>query len=170
MATHRAALTAPSEKRIETRPALGHRPHRPAPRTAPLRRERGVALVEFAFVALLLTGIIFTTIDYGRFAQLQNRLSNAAREGSAHAQLQPCDADGITQRVRGQDESLGDVLVTVTYRDGSGTGASSACDADPGKRVIVEVSAQLTMFSPLAAAAVGEDVTVTRRAEAVIQG
>lgn len=135
--------------------------------------ERGAALVEFAVIALLLAGIIFTTIDYGRFAQLQNRMSNAAREGAAYGQLQPCDTDGIEDRAGGQDEELVEVdgySVDITYQDDSPAEASGDCDHGPGDRVIVEVRARITMHSPFAAAFVGEDVDLSRTTEAVIQG
>ncbi len=167
--TDRAERRPRASRVAPARPVHPHAPgmhRRPGP-------ERGAALVEFAFIALMLSTLIFTTIDYGRFAQLQNRLSNAAREGSAYAQLQPCDTDGIKDRVGGQDPELTKVQgydVDVTYRDDSDSDPSDACDQSPGDRVIVEVTAQVAMISPFAAAIVGDDPAVTRRVEAVIQG
>jgi Flp pilus assembly protein TadG len=57
------------------------------------RDERGAAMVEFAFVAVILFTLVFGIIDFGRAIFLYNNLTNAAREGARFAAVQfpnPC--------------------------------------------------------------------------------
>lgn len=148
-------------------------------------------MVEFAFIVLLLTTIIFTTLGYGRFAQYQNRLSNAAREGAAVARLNPysvnrgCQAgNNVEDRADRQDTGLSGngrapgYTVKVAKRSGDGSltsykgcgAANPAVTISPGDRIVVTVTRDIDMHSPAAAAVVGNTATITRQVETVVQG
>ncbi len=182
--TSRTARTGRTARR--RRPALAHR-HGGAARAARRVGQRGAALVELAFVGLLLAAIIFSTIDFGRVAQYQNRMSNAAREGAASARLRPTSVDSgcngrlnVEDRAAGQDLELSEVDgfdvtiakvvgdTTVPYH-GCGT-PSGGVTLEPGDRIEVTVTADVAMFSPFTHAITGRTITLRRSVEAVVQG
>ena len=76
-------------------------------RRHPRTRRRGVAAVEFALVALLfLVPLLIGVWEVGRLVQVQQIVSNAAREGARLA------AQGYTVK--------GDGTITQIYKDSSG--------------------------------------------------
>ena len=61
--------------------------------TAPSRRRRGQALVEFSLVAPIFFFLIFGIIDFGRYVYYVQVLNNGAREGARYATLWPTPSD-----------------------------------------------------------------------------
>src|SRR3954451_4844402 len=157
--------------------------------TARRGREGGVVLIELALLLPVLTTLIFTSLDYGRLGQYQNRLSNSAREGASIATFSPlsvntgCHGDrNVTDRVKGQDSKIATnpgFSITVAKKDVS-TGALTAytgCDSatngvviSPGDRIVVTVKATVKMTSPLTIKVLGSITTLTRSVEVVVQG
>lgn len=140
---------------------------------------------------MLLATIIFATLDYGRVAKVQNQLSNAAREGASVAELNPTWVDrgcqsgtNVLDRTDRQDPGLSGggtapgYTVTVAKRldDGSlqpytGCGtASSGVTLSPGDRVVVTVTRDIDLYSPMAAVVVGQTLRVSRKVVVVVQG
>ncbi|WCO68873.1 pilus assembly protein [Iamia majanohamensis] len=143
--------------------------------------------MELAFVGLLLVMVVFATLDYGRVAQLQNRMSNAAREGAAIARETPAAVDSgcqgrenVADRSAGQDIELSQrdgYTVTVALADGDVRQEYTGCGTPtggvavgPGDRVVVTVTADIDMLSPFAAAVTGDTLTLSREVETVVQG
>jgi hypothetical protein len=58
---------------------------KPGSRLRRVRRPRGQALVEFAFVAPIFFLMLFAIIDFGRYVYYVQILNNAAREGARYA-------------------------------------------------------------------------------------
>ncbi len=140
---------------------------------------------------MLLITIVFASLDYGRLARVQNQLSNAAREGAAIAELTPyrvnrgCQGGAnVLDRVDRQDPNLSGggtapgYTVTVSKRlPGGGlqaytgcTTATSGLTVSPGDRVVVKVTRDITIHSPVAAAVIGDTATLSRQVEVVVQG
>lgn len=153
------------------------------------RRERGAVLVELAIVIPVLTLIVFTSIDFGRMAQYQNKLSNAAREGAAVVQLDPTAVNSgcrgtknVIDAARGQNTDLAasDGYAVSVAKKNLATGAltpytgcgsaSGGVVLAPGDRVVVTVNVKMTMSSPLTVKEMGSNPTVTRSVEVVVQG
>jgi Flp pilus assembly protein TadG len=147
-------------------------------------RERGTALVEFALILPLLALLCLGVLDLGRAAQLQNRLSNASREGAAVAQFRPtavdCTAGSIIGGVRAEDPDLATTegfAVTVTHDDGTTAVAYTGCGTtspprtiEPGDRVIVTAAADFRLISPMISILTGNPLRIARSTEVVIQG
>jgi Flp pilus assembly protein TadG len=76
-------------------------------------RQRGQAIVEFAFASMVFLMIVFGTIDFGRAIFMSADLHNAAREGARYGKVNPADTSGIQTMV--QDKSkLSNVTVNVS--------------------------------------------------------
>ncbi len=133
-------------------------------------------------MALPLSMVVFSALDFGVRAGYHNRLRNAAREGAALAEFSPgrvsgCPAgiDDIEGRIRKQDPDLVELPnfgFRVTTHSG-GVALPMTCDLDappvaPGTKVAVEVFVDHDPSSPLSDAFL--DPTVTARAVVVVQG
>jgi Flp pilus assembly protein TadG len=103
---------------------------------------RGQALIEFAFVALVLLMLLFGILEFGRAAYVINSLADAAREGARYGIMNPNDTSGI--KTQASNAAIGLNLptsnVTVTFPDGSSTS---------GNRIRVDVSNNFKVDTPL---------------------
>lgn len=142
-------------------------------------------MVELALIILPVALLVFSAIDVGRMAHVQNRLANAAREGSAVAQMTPgwvaegCHGDqNISAAIIREDPKLpGYDGFTIKVETADGT-PITGCEDDPagmlgiqpGDRIIVRVSARVNMTTPLTGAVLGDPKTLTRTIEVVVQG
>jgi hypothetical protein len=145
-------------------------------------REVGGALVEAALLLPLVVLLIAAMLDFGRAWQLQNRLSNSAREAAQVVQFWPLQVssgcaggNNATDRARGEDAGLASTPgYTVEVRTTTGdliTGCgTSPAAVSPGDRLVVTVSARMDLITPVAGALVGDPLTVTRSVEVVVQG
>jgi Flp pilus assembly protein TadG len=89
------------------------------------RRERGAALVEFAFALPLLLVVLAGIVDFGFAFQRYEVITNAAREGARLATLPGYDSTSVESRVRSyvqQGLSLSPAGLTATM-GASGSGS-----------------------------------------------
>src|SRR5712692_2352903 len=134
------------------------------------RGQRGVALVEFAFVLPFLAMIVFGTIDLGRVFTLENRLKNAAQAGAVYAQLFPnqvtntgacADPANITYKAL-QEDSGATSGFTVSVTNSDTNTAITGCQAttvSPGTHVKVTVQANFPVLTPFISNFIGSPVT-----------
>lgn len=146
--------------------------------------DRGAALVEFALILPVLSLLVFGVIDFARVSQLQNRLSNAAREAGAAVQFAPksisagCrNGNNTTDRAAQEEPGLtahpGYSIEVVKVA--SGDPAVTGCDTSsvsivPGDTLRVTVSAEHDLIAPLLGAVVGDPIEVRRSVDVVVQG
>jgi len=104
------------------------------------KKEGGQSLVEFALVLPIFLLILFAIVDFGMAFHAWITVTNSAREGARVGAVRASAAD-IEQRVRDTTGTLDqdDLLVTVTNAEG-----------DPGQSVVVDVSYDYSLISPLA--------------------
>ncbi len=76
-------------------------------------RERGQALIEFAFVMPLLVLILMGVFDLGGAIYAYNVVSSAAREGARYGIFNPSDSNGIQQQAKANTAALDPSLITV---------------------------------------------------------
>jgi Flp pilus assembly protein TadG len=131
------------------------------------RRERGVAMVEFALALPFLAIIAFGTIDLGRAYLTWVQVKNAAREGAQYAQTHPysqkpanadcANPDNVEYRARADSSNSTALTVTVTPATPDGTGCQLDATSWPaaGSDVTVTVSRAFTVFTPLVSAVTG---------------
>jgi Flp pilus assembly protein TadG len=62
-------------------------------------RRRGAALVEFAFVAVLLLFMLLGLLQFGIYLSTTNTLWNLSREGARYASINPSDDDNIRDHI-----------------------------------------------------------------------
>lgn len=113
-------------------------------RRGPLGDERGVAALEFAFAAIILTLLGMGLIDFARGAYTLSSVENLAKEGARWASVNgakspsPASATDIENYVRAHAKGLEDGLLNV----------NTVWDAtnDPGQSVEVTVSYNYQSF------------------------
>ena len=131
------------------------------------RREAGTVLVEAAFTLLTLLIFLFGIMEAGRFFQVQETLTNAAREGARVAvapltqttTLASCGSGGPIQTAVQNylsGASITNATIscdTIRYSDGAVVGTYPAACTEPcGSRVTVSAPYQImtiSMFSNL---------------------
>lgn len=145
-------------------------------------------LVEFALVLPFLAILVLGVIDLGRVWQLQNRLSNASREGAASIQFYPRNvnagcASGANANDRARQEEPGLASMagygiavakvapsgTVTPYTGCGT-SSPAVTLSGGDHVRVTAQARFDVITPLIGGLVGDPIVVKRSTDVEVQG
>jgi Flp pilus assembly protein TadG len=113
-------------------------------RSLHLRSERGQAIVEFAFVLPLLTGLLLGLVQVGMLLNNYIMLTDAARVGARRAiavrmgGVTPADA---TQAVRDSAGSLNQTNLQVTVKDSDWNA--------PGSEITVTASYPYTIDIPL---------------------
>jgi Flp pilus assembly protein TadG len=129
----------------------------------------GTALVEFAILLPLVALLGFGTVDLGRAFRAVNEVRNAAREGAAHAQVNPsrlagsgCTTQDTAQwHARNEGGSGGSTLVVeVSTPGGTYRSADAGCSpltpaAFSGENVTVTVSRPFKVLTPLVSAVTG---------------
>ncbi|WP_164205951.1 TadE/TadG family type IV pilus assembly protein [[Micrococcus luteus] ATCC 49442] len=101
------------------------------------QKERGAVAVEMAIVLPLLLLILIGTMEFGRVFNVQNSLTQAAREGARHAAINyNKDALDVEGTALGAAPTLEDLGVTVDDN-------ASAC----GPNLDVEVSTSVELGS-----------------------
>lgn len=105
----------------------------------PKQKERGAVAVEMAMVLPLLLLILIGTMEFGRVFNVQNSLTQAAREGARHAAIHYNKADlDVSGTALASAPSLNGLGVTVT---------DNADDCAPGEDVQVTTSVTLASMS-----------------------
>jgi len=101
--------------------------------------EGGQSLVEFTLVLPIFLLVLFAIIDFGMAFNAWITVTNSAREGARLGSVRASSGD-IETRVRDTAGPLGDDLtVIVTNAEG-----------DPGESVVVDVSYDYSLITPLA--------------------
>lgn len=111
------------------------------------RRRDGVAAVEFAFLAPFFVFLLIGAWEGGRMLQIQQSLSNAAREGGRQAstglrtntQIQQV----VTDYLNRASVPTANAVVTVTV---TGTGGPDATQAVQMDQILVTVSVPVSDF------------------------
>jgi Flp pilus assembly protein TadG len=107
------------------------------------RGERGQALVEFAFVAVIFFILVFGIIDFGLGLHSWITVTNAAREGARLGAVHATEAEIIAQaRDSAKNLDQTDLDVTVTNADPEGDNV--------GDPVTVQVDYHYDLITPLA--------------------
>jgi Flp pilus assembly protein TadG len=150
------------------------------------RGDNGALLVELAFSAVVLFVVVFGVIDLGRSYSLQNRLANASREGAAIAQFKPgnvntgcASGSNIVDRASNEDTGLASAsgfTVTVAKQVGASNVAFTGCGlpvgttVSAGDTVVVTVSANFSVVTPVIASMIGNTVVLSKSTSVVVQG
>lgn len=146
-------------------------------------RERGASLVEFALVLPFLAILVFGVVDLGRAWQLQNRLSNAAREAAASVESNPrnltagcAGGQNAHDRASGEDPTLAQMpgyTVVVERLDGGAATPVSGCETpnalQRGDTARVSVRADFKVIAPLIGAITGDPITMSGSVDVVVQ-
>ncbi|MEY2434709.1 MAG: TadE-like protein [Acidimicrobiaceae bacterium] len=146
----------------------------------------GAVIVEFALAAVLLMLVVFGVVDLGRAYSLQNRVTNASREGAAIAQFKPgnvntgCDSgSNVFDRASNEDTGLASASgfnVTVAKQVGASLVAFTGCGTpvgttvSAGDTVVVTVKANFSVITPLVGSLVGNTIVVSKSTSVVVQG
>lgn len=125
-----------------------------AVRTAPREeRQRGQALVEFAFVLPVFILVVAGMIDLGLGIYSDLTLVNAAREGARLGTVDPGNTSAIEQRVRAMADNLDPAKLAVSIvceRPSGGTfGPCTSPMWQPGDATRVTVQYQYSAVFPL---------------------
>ena len=104
------------------------------------KRENGQTLVEFALVLPIFLLVLFAIVDFGMAFHSWITVTNSAREGARLGAVRATSGE-IEQRVRDTAASLeqADLTVAVTNAEGQ-----------PGESVVVDVSYDYSLMTPLA--------------------
>lgn len=130
--------------------------------------------------------LVFGAIDFGRMAQYQNRVSNAAREGAAVLATHPgwiatgCNGErNARDQAALQDAKLA-ALPTFTVKAYQGVGATgteiTGCTegypggVTSGSKVTVVVSVRVANPSGLTSQFIGSQVLIQRSSTVTVQG
>jgi Flp pilus assembly protein TadG len=140
-------------------------------RGARLRDERGSALLETALTLPLILLVSVSIFEFGRAYQMEQVLTNAAREGARVAVLPGTSATDVQSRVVGYlnsgqvpDASTATVTVTSNVPISIGTGTAN------GSRVTVNYPFSFIVLNPVARLVVsnstaGAPITMSASAE-----
>jgi Flp pilus assembly protein TadG len=134
------------------------------------RGRRGQALVEFAIVIPIFVFLCMALLDFGRVVYAQNTVSQAAREASRTATLEPADAAFKYAKIRQSAKSMATGL-GLTDGDVKGLGCANCFYIDyatSGGRVLVSVSKKIDLMTPILAQIVGGSFTVESTSQGFI--
>ena len=119
------------------------------------RRERGQAVVEFAFILPLFLIVLFLVVEFGIGFSRWIVITNATREAARYAAVQDDTAtivaNAATQRAIDTSNDLlasPDASVNVYFVDGPDAGVSVG---DPGDSVVVTAGIDYSLVTPLGA-------------------
>lgn len=139
-----------------------------------------------ALAAVVLILIVFGVVDLGRAYALQNRLTNASREGAAAAQFRPgnvntgcASGNNVYDRATNEDTDLASVAgfnVTVAKQSGGSTTTYTGCGTPvgatvaSGDTVAVTAQANFSVITPIIGSFFGNTIVVKRTTSVVVQG
>jgi Flp pilus assembly protein TadG len=104
---------------------------RSLPTACPRRSDqRGAAIIEFAFVAMIFITLLIGIMEFGRWLFTLNAAGEATRLGARLAVVcSKADEDKIKDRMRGFVSTLTRDTITIEYQDGNGV-SSPTCITD----------------------------------------
>lgn len=126
------------------------------------RRQRGAAVVEFAFAAVIFFTLLTTIMEFGYMFWTNLSMQHAVREGARYAITGRTDLDpaatktrygAVIQRIK--DSSMGvygkvnpQVRVMVVQNDGSYLELSGATFGNPGQIVVISLDCTHSVLMP----------------------
>jgi hypothetical protein len=127
------------------------------------RHERGQTLVEFALIMPLFALLLFALLDFGRVIYTQNTVEQASREASRVGTLEPAEAGWKYTLIRNAaiNSAAG---VGLTNADIVGQGCDDCFYPDgaaSGGMVVVTVTSQIALLTPILSQVLGGSFTVT---------
>jgi Flp pilus assembly protein TadG len=135
-----------------------------------VNRERGQALVEFALIVPLFALLLFALLDFGRVIYTQNTVEEAAREASRVGTVEASDSSWKYALIRNAAISAGAGL-GLTNANVLGQGCDDCFYPDgavSGEIVVVTVSTQVTLLTPILSQVVGGDWNVSSTSRSFI--
>ena len=134
------------------------------------RRGRGQTLAEFALILPVFVLLILGLLDFGRVVYADHTLAQAAREAARVGVVEPAATAGkyLAIRAAAVSAAAGTGLV------GSNVSGSGCADCfypdgtDSGGRVVVVISRQVELLTPIVAQLLGGSFTVDARSIAFI--
>lgn len=90
-------------------------------------KQRGVAAVEFAFIAMVFFTLLVGIMEFGRWLFTLNSVAEATRWGARTAVVCNMNADAIKDRMKLISRGLTDDMIAVHYL---GLNKDGACDLD----------------------------------------
>ena len=112
----------------------------------PGRRERGQALVEFAFVISIFLVVVFWIFEFGNLFRVQIELQNAVRDGARYAALNGCPS---SSSVLQQIQRTASDLSTTTLTDYDQSACTTNCQTLPTSEVTVTGNYTYTPITPI---------------------
>lgn len=118
-----------------------------------LHRRRGVALIEFAIVAVIFFMFLFAIIEYARLIFVRQVLINAAREGARYAVVNTTAATMVSdteayvlQKLAGVNTLVSGYQFQIYRADSTGENVGSATAVPFGQLIAVQLDCD---FQPL---------------------
>lgn len=111
----------------------------------PARRDAGQSLAEFAILLPILLGVVIGIFEFGRAWNVDQVLTNAAREGARLAVIPSSSQNDVINAVRDRltDAALDPSLATIQVDDDGGYGTAA--------QVEVRYPFQFTFLGPIIA-------------------
>ena len=135
-----------------------------------LRGGRGQTLVEFALMMPLFALLLFGLLDFGRVVWAQNTVSEAAREASRVGIVSPSASSSKYDSIRSAAIQRGPGI-GLTAGDVTGQSCADCFYPDgaaSGGRVVVTVTKQIQLLTPIVAQVVGGSFTVSSTSRSFI--
>lgn len=137
---------------------------------APLTREFGQAIVEFALALPVFLVLVFGSIDFGRAVFDLNTITNGARQGARYGIISPNDLTGITNKVNAVAGPIGSgTTVTTSCQLADNTGSVACSSANPGDMIKVTATYRYVPIAGYIVQYVGNGITLTTSSQMVIQ-
>lgn len=122
------------------------------------KKEDGQAMVEFALILPVFLLILCGILDFGWLFYNQLSLNNACREGARYAVVNTAE-DAGTQAIINHIENS---TTTVFANDGVRIEVEYSSPSDPtAGDVTVNMEADISFFTPVLSAVLGEEKTIT---------
>ena len=118
----------------------------PTPSARP-RRLKGQSVVEFALVSLLLLMMTFGTIDLGRGVYQRQMVTNAVREASRVAQVDPLNQTEMVARAARTSPSLGLTSSNFTFNGAVSGVVPNDCNYIAAAPEIVQSPAKVAVLA-----------------------
>ena len=134
------------------------------------RGDRGQALVEFALIVPVFAVILFGLLDFGRVIYTQNTVEQAAREASRAGTLEAVDASWKYDQIRAAaiNSAAGLGLAAANVNGQGCADCFYPRGAVSGEIVVVTVSTQVNLVTPLLSQIVGGTFNVTSTSRSFI--
>ena len=110
------------------------------------KRERGQALVEFAFVLTIFVIVVFALFEFGNLFRTQIELQNAVRDGARYAALNSCPT---SSSVLAAVQNTAADLTSITLADYSQSTCTTNCQTLPTSEVTVTGNYTYTPITPI---------------------